>query len=160
MQNWILHAVLRQAFRPGEQTKIELICPTGKSVRRCKTDTLVIQSQHEPIVVTRIRSNYDATPSCIQYTGMNRDLAEEIARRLCEAQGWPELSYIDAGNSGTVFRIVHPKYGPVALKIYDPSFFTGDNALIEQNRVKLQEQLRSHGNPYLVDKGATSVYYR
>jgi eukaryotic-like serine/threonine-protein kinase len=82
---------------------------------------------------------------------MDRTLTTQIAERLCKMRGWHELSFIDAGNSGAVFRIHHPEYGSIALKIYDPAFFQGDNALIEENRVRLQEQLCSHGNPYLID---------
>ncbi len=82
---------------------------------------------------------------------MDEDLTRQIACRLCEKQSWQELSFIDAGNSGAVYRVLHPQYGPVALKIYDPAYFKGANALIEENRVRLQEQMRSHGNPYLID---------
>jgi len=82
---------------------------------------------------------------------MDQNLTQNIAGRLCGVRGWHDLSYIDAGNSGAVFRVVHPEYGPVALKIYDPAYFKGDNALIEEKRVRLQEQLRAHGNPYLID---------
>ncbi|MBR1203305.1 MULTISPECIES: protein kinase domain-containing protein [unclassified Bradyrhizobium] len=82
---------------------------------------------------------------------MDQDLTRQIAIRLCDAKGWRDLSFIDAGNSGAVFSILHPVHGLAALKIYDPAYFKGDNALIEENRVRLQEQLRSHGNPYLID---------
>jgi serine/threonine protein kinase len=82
---------------------------------------------------------------------MDAALTLHIAERLCEKQGWQELLYIDAGNSGAVFKVHHPQHGPVALKIYDPAFFQGANALIEENRVRLQEQLRAHGNPNLIE---------
>jgi serine/threonine protein kinase len=82
---------------------------------------------------------------------MDKALTLQIAERLCEKQGWRELLYLDAGNSGAVFTIHHPQYGSVALKIYDPAYFQGSNALIEEKRVRLQEQLRSHGNPHLVE---------
>jgi eukaryotic-like serine/threonine-protein kinase len=82
---------------------------------------------------------------------MDRELTERIAHELCVERNWQDLEFIDAGNSGAVFRISHPKHGPVALKVYDPAYFKGDNALIEENRIKLQEQLRSHGNPHLID---------
>jgi serine/threonine-protein kinase len=82
---------------------------------------------------------------------MNQDFAEQIARRLCSASDWHELSYIDGGNSGSVFRIIHPEHGPVALKIYDPAFFRGENALIEAKRIRLQDGLRAHGNPFLIE---------
>jgi serine/threonine protein kinase len=82
---------------------------------------------------------------------MNLELTKQIARELGQERHWENLQFIDAGNSGAVFRIDHPKHGPVALKIYDPAYFKGDNALIEENRIKLQEQLRSHGNAHLID---------
>jgi eukaryotic-like serine/threonine-protein kinase len=64
---------------------------------------------------------------------------------------WGEMTFIDAGNSGAVFRLEHPEHGSVALKVYDPAFFSGPNALIEAQRIKLQEELRSHGNDFLID---------
>jgi serine/threonine-protein kinase len=82
---------------------------------------------------------------------MDLDLTKQIAHELCQERNWQNLEFIDAGNSGAVFKINHPKHGPVALKIYDPAYFKGHNALIEENRIKLQEQLRSHGNPHLID---------
>jgi serine/threonine-protein kinase len=82
---------------------------------------------------------------------MDLELTKRVARKLCEEHNWQNLEFIDAGNSGAVFRIDHPKHGPSALKIYDPAFFKGGNALIEEKRIKLQEQLRSHGNPHLID---------
>src|SRR4051812_16180761 len=82
---------------------------------------------------------------------MDKALTLQIAERLCEKRGWRELSYIDAGNSGAVFKIIHPDYKSAALKIYDPAYFQGGNALIEEKRVRLQEQLRSHGNPHLIE---------
>jgi eukaryotic-like serine/threonine-protein kinase len=82
---------------------------------------------------------------------MDLELTKRVARKLCEEHNWQNLEFIDAGNSGAVFRIDHPKHGSSALKIYDPAFFKGGNALIEEKRIKLQEQLRSHGNPHLID---------
>lgn len=83
---------------------------------------------------------------------MNRELVQQIAERLCERNsGWLDLSFVDSGNSASVFRLDHPEYGEVALKVYDPSFFSGDNALIEEKRVRLQDELRSHGNKHLIE---------
>jgi serine/threonine protein kinase len=75
-------------------------------------------------------------------------IAEEIKRRHPD---WGQMTFIRAGNSGAVFRLEEPRHGPVALKVYDPAFFSGPNALIEAQRVKLQEALRSHGNKHLID---------
>jgi len=74
-----------------------------------------------------------------------------IAERLCLSAGWQEPEYIDRGNSAAVYRVAHPKHGIAALKIYDPDFFTGDNALIEARRVELQGGLKGHGHPNLID---------
>lgn len=82
---------------------------------------------------------------------MDIALTEQIAKDLCRSKGWDTPAFIAAGNSAAVFKAKHPEHGPIALKIYDPSFFAGDNALIEENRIRLQEKLRSHGNEYLID---------
>lgn len=76
---------------------------------------------------------------------------EAIARELARSAGWSEPRFIDAGNSASVFEVTHPDHGAVALKVYDPDFFTGDNALIEVRRVELQQELRDHGNEHLVN---------
>ncbi len=59
--------------------------------------------------------------------------------------------YIDHGNSAAVYRVQHPVHGTAALKIYDPTFFTGDNALIEAKRIALQDGLKNHGHPHLIE---------
>jgi serine/threonine protein kinase len=82
---------------------------------------------------------------------MDLKLTEQIASDFCRTQGWGLPTFIAAGNSAAVFNVEHPKQGPVAIKIYDPSFFSGDNALIEEKRIRLQENLRAHGNEYLIE---------
>ncbi len=74
-----------------------------------------------------------------------------IAERLCASAGWEGPDYIDHGNSAAVYRVRHPLHGLAALKIYDPSFFEGDNALIEAKRVELQGGLKGHGCPHLIE---------
>ncbi len=73
-----------------------------------------------------------------------------IAERLCAARGWSAPVYIDNGASAAVYK-VETNDGPAALKVYDPAFFEGENALIEANRIDLQRQLKGHGCPHLVD---------
>jgi|GEM_PF-1780884 len=73
-----------------------------------------------------------------------------IAEQLCERQGWTELRYIDNGASAAVYRVVTAD-GEVALKIYDPSFFEGDNALIEAKRIELQHELKGHNCRHLIN---------
>jgi serine/threonine protein kinase len=79
------------------------------------------------------------------------DLARltEIAERLCAVRGWGAPEYIDNGASAAVYKI-DTADGPAALKVYDPSFFEGENALIETNRIALQRELKGHSCPYLV----------
>lgn len=69
---------------------------------------------------------------------MDVQLVTKIAERLCEAESWTPPAFIDAGASGAVFEVAHPTHGPVALKVYDPSFFQGDHAVIEEKRIELQ----------------------
>ncbi len=73
-----------------------------------------------------------------------------IAERLCARRGWGAPQYIDNGASAAVYRI-EANGEPSALKIYDPSFFEGANALIEVKRIELQRALIEHGCPHLVD---------
>lgn len=82
---------------------------------------------------------------------MDRVRVEEIARALSEERGWGAPRFIDAGNSAAVFEVQVPNHGAAALKVYDPQFFAGDNAVIETKRVELQAQLKGHGNPHLID---------
>lgn len=70
--------------------------------------------------------------------------------RLCSARGWGPPTYIDNGASAAVYE-VQTGDGPAALKIYDPAFFDGENALIETARIALQLELRGHGCPNLVE---------
>lgn len=83
---------------------------------------------------------------------MNIDLVKSIANSLVDSRpGWSMVRYIDAGASGAVFEITHPDHGAVALKVYDPKFFVGDDALIEVRRVELQRDFKGHGNAYLIE---------
>lgn len=83
---------------------------------------------------------------------MNLDLVKSIADDIVAAKdGWEMIRYIDAGASGAVFEIQHPEHGRTALKVYDPKFFEGGDALIEVRRVELQEDLKGHGNKYLIE---------
>ena len=93
-----------------------------------------------------------ARPMVVLFRIMDLDLTKRIAFKLCQSNtSWGEPTFIAAGNSAAVFDFEHPTYGPVALKIYDPAFFVGENALIEEKRIRLQEKLRSHGNPHLIE---------
>src|SRR5438132_1365352 len=56
---------------------------------------------------------------------------------------------IGAGNSAAVFEI-RAGNEPFALKIYDPTFFQGDNAVVEKRRIEDQLKLRGHSHPNLV----------
>lgn len=82
---------------------------------------------------------------------MNLELVKSLAADLAAAKGWTIIRYIDAGASGAVFEIEHPDYGATALKVYDPKFFEGEDAVIEIKRVALQADLMDHGNEHLVE---------
>lgn len=81
---------------------------------------------------------------------MDLPLLKEHCQTLAAARGWPSPTFIKAGASGAVFRLEHPAHGLVALKIYDPQYFEGDNAVIEVARLVLQKQLAGHEHPSLV----------
>lgn len=81
---------------------------------------------------------------------MDLPLLKQHCQTLATARGWPLPAFIKAGASGAVFRLEHPTHGEVALKIYDPHFFEGDNAVIEVARLELQKQLAGHEHPSLV----------
>tara|TARA_B100000161_G_scaffold260237_1_gene227020 strand:- start:881 stop:2161 length:1281 start_codon:yes stop_codon:yes gene_type:complete len=81
---------------------------------------------------------------------LDLSLVTEIAQRLCDKNGWGSATYIDHGNSAAVFRVDHPAHGASALKVYDPSFFVGDNAEIEVSRVRLQVDLADHDEDNII----------
>jgi len=82
---------------------------------------------------------------------MDVDLCTRIANSLAASMvGWGSPSYIDAGASGAVYSVDHPTYGKVALKVYDPTFFKGKNALIEEKRVELQVGLTEIEHDHLI----------
>ncbi|MER8902774.1 protein kinase [Mesorhizobium sp. M0772] len=81
---------------------------------------------------------------------MNIDRVKQIAERFCRTQGWAAPEYIDNGASAAVYK-VETADGVEALKIYDPEFFEGENALIEAKRIDLQCELKGHGCPFLVE---------
>lgn len=81
---------------------------------------------------------------------MDLNKLNDIAARLCRKKGWAAPRYIDNGASAAVYETAM-KDGRAALKVYDPSFFEGDNALIEVARIRLQQQLRNHGCENLIE---------
>ncbi|MEW5686535.1 MAG: protein kinase [Pseudomonadota bacterium] len=82
---------------------------------------------------------------------MDLKRTNEIAQRFCSSRGWGEPTYIANGASAAVYKVLRPGEGPAALKIYDPRFFEGENALIEARRCELQAGLQGHGHPNLID---------
>jgi serine/threonine protein kinase len=81
---------------------------------------------------------------------LDLDKLTDIAERLCQRMAWAKPVYIDNGASAAVYS-TEMSDGPAALKIYDPTFFEGSNALIETKRIALQKQLRNHGCKNLVE---------
>lgn len=81
---------------------------------------------------------------------MDLPVLKQHCETLATARGWPSPTFIKAGASGAVFRLEHPAHGLTALKIYDPQYFEGDNAVVEVERLVLQKQLAGHQHPSLV----------
>ncbi|UNZ50405.1 protein kinase domain-containing protein [Agrobacterium tumefaciens] len=81
---------------------------------------------------------------------MDLDKLSDVASRLCARLGWTAPQYIDNGASAAVYA-TSTADGRAALKIYDPEFFEGDNALIETRRIELQTQLRNHDCENLIE---------
>ena len=77
---------------------------------------------------------------------------ERYADQACQllGNGWYVVRRIGSGNSATVFE-VHSHEREAALKIYDPKFFEGANAAVEERRILDQMSLRHHGHPSLID---------
>lgn len=81
---------------------------------------------------------------------MDTEYLTRIANELAERENWGQPSYIDCGASGAVFELNHDVHGIVALKIYDPKFFQGEDALISQKRIDLQTSLASLNHQNLI----------
>lgn len=82
---------------------------------------------------------------------MDLERTSEIAKRFCSSRGWGGPEYIANGASAAVYKVLRPDEGAAALKIYDPKFFAGENALIEARRCELQAGLTGHDHPNLID---------
>ena len=77
---------------------------------------------------------------------------ERYADQACQLLGnrWSVVRRVGSGNSATVFEL-RSHEGAAALKIYDPKFFEGANAAVEERRILDQMSLRHHGHPSLID---------
>ena len=82
---------------------------------------------------------------------MDLHTTNQAAEYLCKSNAWGTARFVSNGNSAAVYEVSHPTHGRCALKIYDPTFFHGSNALIETRRVELQLQLKNHGHPHLIE---------
>ena len=95
---------------------------------------------------------------------MPTDPMERYADQACQLLGnrWSVVRRVGSGNSATVFEL-HSHEGTAALKIYDPKFFEGANAAVEERRILDQMSLRHHGHPSLIDfidaGQVTDTYY-
>src|SRR5580658_8640316 len=80
-----------------------------------------------------------------------KDEALEIARRWCATRGprWSVGPQLGKGGTAPVFEVTSPE-GPLALKIYDAEFSTGEKGQIEEKRIGQQLTLKGHDCPYLV----------
>ena len=83
---------------------------------------------------------------------MKDDVLRPYAEIFCEDSGykWKLVDRIGSGNSASVYKLEGDDQ-TAALKIYQPRFFQGDNASIEQRRVRDQMKLKGHEHPNLID---------
>ena len=72
------------------------------------------------------------------------------AKNFCASRRSRLIEPTGAGNSASVYRIAHNQT-EVALKVYDPRFFSTDHAAVEERRILDQLTLRGHSHPYLID---------
>lgn len=72
-----------------------------------------------------------------------------IAEAICRERGWHFPQYIAEGASAAVYEVCVDNV-KTALKVYDPAFFEGQNALIETKRIELQLQLKGHTCEHLI----------
>src|SRR5262245_54982324 len=80
-----------------------------------------------------------------------KDEPIEIARLWCASRGksWSVSAELGKGGTAPVFEVISPD-GPMALKIYDAKFSTGEKGEIEEKRIDQQLALKGHDCPYLV----------
>ena len=83
---------------------------------------------------------------------MKDDVLRPYAEIFCEDSGdkWKLVDRIGSGNSASVYKLEGDDQ-TAALKIYQPRFFQGDKASIEQRRVRDQMRLKGHEHPNLID---------
>eukprot|EP00657_Telonema_sp_P-1_P010244 TRINITY_DN459_c0_g1_i1.p1 TRINITY_DN459_c0_g1~~TRINITY_DN459_c0_g1_i1.p1 ORF type:complete len:152 (-),score=13.98 TRINITY_DN459_c0_g1_i1:130-585(-) len=84
------------------------------------------------------------------YKRQDLECIQDIANRLCAERGWGRPEYIDHGASAVVYK-TQQNNEHLAVKIYDPTYFLGENALIEKRRIALQCELNNHGCPYIIN---------
>ena len=83
---------------------------------------------------------------------MSHDSLKHYAEQVCqELTGqWNLSKRVGKGNSATVYKI-RSYDETAALKIYEPRFFTGHNAAVEERRIFDQMTLKGHGHSHLID---------
>lgn len=72
-----------------------------------------------------------------------------LADNYAASRKWNVTSEKGSGGSAAVYRVDANDH-EVALKVYDPQFFTGQQGLAERHRIELQKKLIGHKNPNLV----------
>lgn len=77
------------------------------------------------------------------------DLTERAKRFLDQSGGYEDISFIDAGGSAAVFRVIR-KGRTSALKVFDPKFFSGSRGASERRRLEVQRKLIGHSCDSLV----------
>lgn len=102
------------------------------------------------VAAAKLTSAWPRLRNCRE-PALDESVTRKIAQRLSSDRGWSEPVFIDAGASAAVYKMEIPEKGSAALKIYDPRFFSEENAVIEARRCELQAGLRDHGHPNLIN---------
>lgn len=83
-------------------------------------------------------------------TTVKADIDTRLSCYLKDRVSYSNATFVDAGGSAALYRVTSPQ-GPIAIKVYDPSFLTGTMAVAERRRLELQATLIGHSCPSLVN---------
>ncbi|PXV52086.1 serine/threonine protein kinase [Dyella jiangningensis] len=80
---------------------------------------------------------------------VREDIELRLGQFLKGKTGYSQPTYVGAGGSAAIYK-VDTLAGTRALKVYDPKFFSSENAQAEARRLELQRSLIGHDCPTLV----------
>jgi eukaryotic-like serine/threonine-protein kinase len=80
---------------------------------------------------------------------VREDIEARLGRFLTTKMGYSQPTYVGAGGSAAIYKVDTPS-GVRAIKVYDPKFFTNENAKAEGRRLELQRSLIGHDCSTLV----------